>query len=127
MKIQKADRSTPLDGQNQYLSPGNVLLSKPVASIEFTLKNIGTISGDEIPQLYITFPQHANEPPRQLKGFTKILLNPSQLETVVFDLSARDISIWNEALHVWEPVCGTFKLEIGSSSANICLSATTYL
>ena len=45
----------------------------PWQQILVTLTNIGNYSGFEVAQLYLTFPDEADEPPLQLKGFQKVL------------------------------------------------------
>lgn len=69
--------------------------------------------------MYIGFPWEAGEPPKQLKGFKKISLNPNQQVPVIFDLTERDFSIWDRDSHGWKIQQGTFKIMIGSSSRTI--------
>ena len=40
--------------------------------VSFTLENTGKVAGAEVAQLYLGFPASAGEPPRQLKGFSKV-------------------------------------------------------
>jgi beta-glucosidase len=46
------------------------------ARVSFTVTNTGDRAGAAVPQVYVTFPRPAGEPPRQLKGFTKLTLDP---------------------------------------------------
>lgn len=55
-----------------------------VSTISFTLRNTGSRSGSEVAQLYLGFPQHTREPPRQLKGFKKV--SPSLYHFSLFSL-----------------------------------------
>uniref|UniRef100_A0A7S2IVB9 Probable beta-glucosidase G n=1 Tax=Haptolina brevifila TaxID=156173 RepID=A0A7S2IVB9_9EUKA len=87
--------------------------------VAFTLTNSGTVAGAEVAQLYITFPSSAGEPPRQLKGFRKVLLQPGESATVTLPLGPRDFSIWDVAAHVWAGVGGVFEAEVGASSCDI--------
>ena len=45
--------------------------------VAFNVRNTGAHDGADVPQLYITYPAAAEEPPRQLRFFTKVhqLLN----------------------------------------------------
>jgi beta-glucosidase len=52
--------------------------------------------------LYIGFPEESGEPPKQLKGFKKIGLQPGQSERVQFDLKDRDLSIYDSGEHAWK-------------------------
>jgi beta-glucosidase len=42
--------------------------------IKLSVKNNGTCDGKEVVQLYISFPNGTDEPPKILKGFEKIYL-----------------------------------------------------
>jgi len=59
------------------------------------------VTGKEVVQLYVGFPEEAGEPPQMLKGFKKIELDPRQSETVEFTLRDRDLSIWDVDTHDW--------------------------
>lgn len=58
--------------------------------ISFTLSNTGGIKGTEIPQLYIGFPQGANEPSKVLRGFDDVTLGAGESKTVKMTLSQRE-------------------------------------
>ena len=61
--------------------------------------NSGAVTGAEVAQLYLSYPSAAAEPPRQLRGFNKIpRLSPAASAKVVFHLTSRDMSIWDEVL-----------------------------
>jgi len=92
--------------------------------VTFEVTNTGHAAGYEIPQLYLTFPKSANEPPKQLKGFTKVMLRPGQKELVSLDLGSRARSIWNVDVHDWSEVDGTFSVDVGASSEDIRLSGS---
>merc|ERR1712003_61365 len=40
-------------------------------TVSFSIKNVGSVSGSEVAQMYLVFPPSAGEPPLQLKGFHK--------------------------------------------------------
>jgi len=88
-----------------------------------TLSNDGAKAGAEVVQLYVEFPKSAGEPPVQLKGFQKVLLNPKDTKTVQFDLSDRDLSIWDVQSHSWKIIPGTYVLHVGTSSEDLPLQA----
>jgi len=91
-------------------------------AVSFDVVNIGHRAGAEVAQLYLTFPEESQEPPRQLKGFKKIALEPGQKETITLQLSAQDLSIWDVSAHDWSMQQGTFRVEVGASSADLRLS-----
>lgn len=58
--------------------------------IRVTLKNIGNLTGEEVVQIYLSYPEHCKGVPiRQLRGFRRITLKPAQCKTVSFTLTPR--------------------------------------
>ena len=53
-----------------------------LATATLTIANTGPRLGAEVAQLYIGDPRKAGEPPKQLKGFEKVLLRPGARTTV---------------------------------------------
>lgn len=96
----------------------NVKVSQKVngATVSVDVKNSGAVAGAEVVQVYVTFPDTAGEPPRQLKGFEKKLLQAGQSATLTLDLDERAFQIWQGA---WARPNGDFKVEVGASSADI--------
>jgi beta-glucosidase len=68
-------------------------------------------------QLYLGDPATAGEPPRQLKGFSKVTLRPGQSTTVRFTLTAHDLSYWDDSANGWVVPDGQFGVYVGDSSA----------
>jgi len=66
-------------------------------NIAVTVKNNGTLAGDEVVQLYLKFPDVAGAPIRALRGFQRIHLAPNASQRVEFHLGPRDLSMVNEA------------------------------
>lgn len=91
-------------------------------TITFQLTNTGSMSGSEVAQLYLTYPNETEgEPPLQLKSFTKIELTPNEMAEVQFTLTSRSLSVWDLDAHDWSEVSGDFTIDIGASSADIRL------
>ncbi|KAF8654787.1 hypothetical protein AX16_003442 [Volvariella volvacea WC 439] len=76
-------------------------LHQPAFNISFTVKNVGDYYGGEIPQLYIHMPSYTNEPPKLLRGFTDVSLNPGEKKVVTMTLSRYDLSIWDVEKQGW--------------------------
>lgn len=83
------------------------------------ITNTGTVSGSDIPQLYLTFPVEATEPPKILRGFSKVYLAPDTSTSVEFFLNQRDISIWDAMTHDWKVIPGSYHAHVGASSCDI--------
>src|SRR4029077_8364397 len=87
------------------------------ATVSATVTNTGKVAGSDVAQLYLGDPAVAGEPPRQLKGFQKVTLQPGQSRTVHFTLTGHDLSYWNDAANGWVLPDGQFDVAVGDSSA----------
>jgi len=64
---------------------------------EVKVANTGKREGDEVAQLYLSFPSVAGAPLRALRGFKRVHLNPGESQKVRFELKDRDLSMVSEA------------------------------
>jgi beta-glucosidase len=90
--------------------------------VSFVVKNVGRRRGVEVPQLYLGLPSPGPgvvQPPRQLKGFQKLSLRPSQSKRVIFTITSRDISYWNSGDSGWAVAPGCYRVMVGRSSRQI--------
>jgi beta-glucosidase len=86
--------------------------------------NAGARAGADVVQVYVAAPPSAGEPPRQLKGFAKVMLAPGQTRRVTIPLQDRAFSVWSTTAKTWTPVTGTHTVLVGDSSRNLPLKAT---
>ena len=91
--------------------------------VSFRVTNMGKRAGAEVAQLYLGFPPIAegNEPPLQLKGFRKVMLNPGESKVVELQMDPRAFSFWSATAHAWQIAPGTFRVMVGDSSAHTLL------
>ncbi|MGB2627587.1 MAG: glycoside hydrolase family 3 C-terminal domain-containing protein [Candidatus Acidiferrum sp.] len=84
---------------------------------EVTVTNTGKREGDEVVQLYLSFPNVPGAPLRALRGFTRVRLKPSESQNVRFELNERDLSMVTEA---GDPIIaeGKYSLSIGGGQPN---------
>jgi beta-glucosidase len=73
-----------------------------VATVSGSISDMGTIAGAEVAQLYVQFPDAADEPVRQLRGFEKVVIQPGESKSVTFALKTRDSSIWDVPAQSWK-------------------------
>jgi beta-glucosidase len=88
------------------------------------ITNTGRRTGTEVPQLYVGAP---DEPPAQLKGFTKIRLRPGRTRHVTFHLDSRSFASWNTTSHAWQVTGGTYHLMLGAGSRDLRLRREIHL
>jgi beta-glucosidase len=103
----------------------NLRLSAPTMrradslTVSIDVANSGDRAGDEVVQLYIQDEvASVTRPLKQLKGFSRITLQPGERRTVTFRLRSDDLAFYDAAARrVTEP--GFFKVYVGTSSASV--------
>ncbi|SMQ49196.1 unnamed protein product [Zymoseptoria tritici ST99CH_3D1] len=101
---------------------GNPGLWETLYKITVKVTNTGDLAGATIPQLYLGLPQIKNEattPPKVLRGFEKVYLEPGQSQEVEFELQRRDISYWDVVAQDWVIDPATINVHVGLSSRDI--------
>jgi beta-glucosidase len=90
---------------------GAVEAGQPVV-VEATVTNTGTRAGDEVAQLYLSFPAVAGAPLRALRGFERVHLEPGASQNLRFELKPRDLSM---VTAVGEPIVaeGDYTVSVG--------------
>ena len=97
--------------------PASAVTAGQPITAEVTVTNTGKFAGDEVAQLYLSFPDVAGAPIRALRGFQRLHLDPGQSERVHFDLKPRDLSMVTEA---GQPIIpeGKYSVSIGGGQPN---------
>jgi beta-glucosidase len=82
-----------------------------------TITNSGKREGDEVAQLYLTFPNLPGAPLRALRSFRRVHLKPGESQKVKFELKDRDLSMVSEK---GEPIIaeGAYTVSIGGGQPN---------
>lgn len=96
-------------------------------TVRFTVANVGSRRGAEVPQVYLGFPEQAGEPPKRLVGFDKVWLDPGEQRTVTIALSPNaanhPFGIFDTPTQSWKTIPGTYTVMVGNSSRDIAFSA----
>ena len=104
--------------------PKNAIAAGDPLVAEATVTNTGKREGDEVAQLYLSFPNVPGAPRRALRGFKRVRLAPGESRTVRFELKERDLSMVSEA---GEPIIpdGAYTLSIGGGQPDTGAPAVT--
>ncbi|EGU72256.1 hypothetical protein FOXB_17247 [Fusarium oxysporum f. sp. conglutinans Fo5176] len=89
------------------------------ATVQATVSNIGRRDGEEITQLYVAIP---NSPPKQLRGFEKVKISQGESAEIPFELTRRDLSVWDVVKQDWTLQSGNYTIFVGSSSRTLPLT-----
>jgi len=100
----------------------SVLSADENIKLSVKVKNIGKVTGKEVIQVYINdVISSVATPVKQLKGFKKVEINPSETKTVVFEIPYSELGLWDRNMkYIIEP--GEFEIMVGSSSEDIILN-----
>jgi len=93
--------------------------------VTVTVKNTGSRSGKEIVQLYVgALESRVPRPPKELRHFAKLSLEPGESRSVRFELGWRDFAHYDARLHDWAVDSGKFSVFVGGSSQGALLEGT---
>ena len=87
---------TTFEYSSMKLSNPSLTAGSPL-DVEVDVKNTGKRDGDEVAELYISFPKLPGAPLRALRGFTRVHLKAGEQKQLKLTLSPRDLSYVNEA------------------------------
>jgi beta-glucosidase len=89
-------------------------------TVGVSVRNSGTRAGAEVVQLYLQPPPaRLDRPVKELKAFSRIMLQPGETRTVSFTLDKAALSFYDPALHDWVAEPGRFTVLVGASSRDI--------
>lgn len=107
--------SAPLE-QGGIASLWDVLIT-----VKAEVSNTGSVLAPEVVQLYLGIP---GAPAKQLRGFEKSTLEAGQNKTIEFELTRRDLSVWDTARQSWVLQKGLYMFYVGASSRDIRLNGS---
>lgn len=91
------------------------------------LFNTGDWLATEVVQIYVEYPAAALEPPKLLKAFAKVQLEPEMTTEVILEVSLDDLRIWSSKDEDWTLVPGDYTFLAGFSAGDIRSNATITL
>jgi beta-glucosidase len=81
-----------------------------------TVKNTGTVKGDEVIQLYIRDKvSSVTRPVKELKDFKRVTLEPGEEKTITFSITPEKLSFYDINM-AWTTEPGEFDVMVGNSS-----------
>jgi beta-glucosidase len=112
-------------------STGGVTLAsanEPRFDVSFDVTNTGSRAGATVAQVYVS-DGHARvaRPAKELKGFARVMLQPGETKRLTVPLDLRSLTYYDVKGKQWRADAGTFTVRVGSSSADLLLSAPLHL
>jgi beta-glucosidase len=92
--------------------------------LQFSVKNTGTRTGAEVSEVYVQpVNPKVERPVKELKGFARVNLLMGTGKNVSVDLDRSAFAYYDVTTHAWKVDPGEYKILVGSSSADIRLTA----
>ncbi|KAI6383112.1 hypothetical protein MCOR25_000300 [Pyricularia grisea] len=112
--------------EGPVLSGGPASLWETLVRVTAEVENTGSVDGAEVAQLYLSVPgaEDGHTPLRVLRGFEKPFIRANEKATVQFELSRRDVSVWDVITQKWLLRNGTYTISVGSSSRILPINGT---
>jgi hypothetical protein len=70
------------------------------------------------------YPASVGEPPRQLRGYQKVFLNPGESRQVSVTLAPQAFAYWDTSRNAWTVAAGTYRVFAGGSSRSLPLQGS---
>ena len=87
-----------------------------------TIKNTGSRAGAEVVQVYVAPPRSSvPRPPKELKGFAKIFLQPGESRKAEIVLRPRGLAFYDATRKKWKAEAGDYEILAATSSRDIRL------
>lgn len=99
-----------------------VFATEDGVTVTATVTNTGSRFGGEIAQLYVKSPSPVFKPLRELKGFTKVYLNPAQSARIEIKVGKEDLSYWDMGQNRFVTAGGEYLFELCRDAQSVCLS-----
>ena len=111
---------TTFEYSNLTITPGEIATGGEI-DVSVNIKNTGTRRGDEVVQLYLNdLLSSVTTPVKELKGFSRVTLDPGEMKPVKFRLLPEDLALLDADMN-WVVEPGVFQVMAGSSSYDIKL------
>lgn len=95
-----------------------------VYTVSLKVTNTGDCAGAEVVQMYLGMAGQSlvYRAEKELKGFTKVYLEPGETKEVTFTFGREELQYWSMKLDKWVVETGTYTVSVGASSADIRLT-----
>jgi beta-glucosidase len=114
---------TTFEYSNLRLGKGSIGPDEKL-DVSVDVTNTGARAGSDVVQVYVRDEESSlARPPKELKAFAKVALEPGETRTVSFALDRRALAYWDDQIHRWVAEAGEFTVLVGRSAADILQSA----
>ncbi len=106
--------------------PMKVSAGKKAVKVTFDITNTGSMTADEVVQLYVSrLDSKVEWPAKELKAFERVSLGAGETKSVTLEIPADNLRYWNVDTNAWTLEHGRLELLLGSASDDIRQKAET--
>ncbi len=66
----------------------------------------------------------ARRPPKELKGFARVVLDPGERKTIAIPLRIPDLAYWDAEAHAWVVEETIYEVKVGANDRDLSLSGS---
>ncbi len=107
------------------LSKSSVKAGKGV-TLTVPVRNIGSVAGEEVVQVYVKSLDNPDAPIKSLKGFAKVSLDPGESAKVKIELPSNSFAYYRDGLDGLDVFTGRYQILYGPSSADSDLKSLDF-
>jgi beta-glucosidase len=95
---------------------------KDVIAVTLALENTGSVTADEVVQIYVHRINPSVEwPEKELKAFSRTTLDPGESRKITLQVPVESLRYWNESRQAWDDDLCDIELRVGASADDIRL------
>ncbi|SFQ51262.1 glycoside hydrolase family 3 C-terminal domain-containing protein [Parafilimonas terrae] len=106
-----------------YTWANKPVVNKDSISFSVNIKNTGKYNGDDVAQVYVSYPQLPGMPLKELKTFKKINLAVNEEKTVQFTIALSELQKWDDEKNAWKLNKGDYTITVGENAADAKLTS----
>lgn len=92
-----------------------------------SIENIGNMDGDEVVQVYLSYPVGQHTPIKTLKQFKRVNILQNNSRNITFSIPLDELKRWDTQNQCWNIQNGNYQIIIGDNSANNQLVANFFI
>ena len=85
------------------------------------------MNGDEVAQVYISYPNLERMPVKELKAFKRITIEKGGNKIIQFNIPAKELQKWDLNESRWKLYPGDYTISVGTNSQDMKLSSTIHI
>ena len=103
------------------------VVAKDSVVFSFKIKNTGNYDGDEVAQVYISYPAQTDMPVKELKSFKRLSLKTDEEGIAAFNIPLSELQKWDLQKNQWKLYSGEYHIVAGSNSADEKLTSSIFI